>query len=60
MKKVFTTILTICATSALFAQTIPNASFETWASGKPSGWATIGASQGTASVAPNAGTSYLN
>ncbi len=59
MKKVITTILTIFASSALFAQTIPNASFETWANGQPTGWGVAGATQGTASVAPNAGSSYL-
>ncbi len=58
MKKLFT-ILATCASSFLFAQTIPNASFETWAGGRPSGWATAGATQGTSSVAPNAGSSYL-
>ncbi len=30
MKKLFTTMLSICAGSMLFAQTIPNASFENW------------------------------
>jgi len=58
MKKLFT-ILATCASSFLFAQTIPNASFETWVAGKPTSWATAGATQGTTSVAPNAGSSYL-
>lgn len=58
MKKLFT-ILATCASSFLFAQTIPNASFETWSAGRPAGWGTAGASQGTTSVAPNAGSSYL-
>ncbi len=45
MKKLFTTILSICAISSLFAQTIPNASFENWTKignyYNPDQWATL-------------------
>ena len=58
MKKLFT-ILATFASSLLFAQTIPNPSFETWVGGNPVGWGTVGATQGITSVAPNAGSSYL-
>ncbi|MCX6185546.1 MAG: T9SS type A sorting domain-containing protein [Bacteroidetes bacterium] len=74
MKKLITSILLICAINSLFAQTIPNASFENWTFKNskfydPDGWGTLNpmtspanlitCNKGTASPAPNAGISYL-
>ncbi len=74
MKKLFTSILLICAISSLSAQTIPNASFENWTFKNskfydPDGWGTLNpmtspanvitCSRGSASPAPNAGIAYM-
>ena len=74
MKKLFTSILVIFAINSLYAQSIPNASFENWTFKNskfydPDGWGTLNpltspanlitCSKGTASPAPNAGISYM-
>ena len=64
MKKIFTTLFALAYVAFSFAQSIPDSTFESWTSGKPTGWDATNISMGLSVVTvtqettnPQSGTS---
>ena len=66
MKKIFTTLFALAYVAFSFAQSIPDSTFESWTSGKPTGWDATNISMGLSVVTvtqetttPQSGTSSV-